>query len=108
MRNRPLRDGTAIMIENTDLMCFCAPINTDEKTKSSFVQWTILLCGLACRNQRRPCTGALGANSPRDFRLRPNREGAAPHQALTTCWGKGWRSSRTDQLIKAYRTWKPL
>lgn len=98
MYNFPLLDDLSVRIENANLMYFGAPINTDKKTMSDFVQGILLLNTLACRNQRRPYTGALGANSPRDFRLRPNREGAAPHLALTTCWGKGWRSSRTGQL----------
>src|SRR5262249_18671543 len=78
----------AIRIENANLMHFGAPIDTYKKMIGDFGQSVVPpLLNLACRNQRRPYTGALGANSPRDFRLRPNREGAAPHQALT-CGGE--------------------
>src|SRR5947209_16068311 len=53
---------------------------------------------LACRNQRLPCTGALGATPHGTFGCGQTDRALFRTRHLLLCWGKGWHSYWPGQI----------
>ena len=80
---RTFRSSTSVGVHHTDMMGLASPIYADEKATSDFGQLEPPVeMNLACATNVAPVPALWALNSLRDFRLRPSREGAAPHQAL--------------------------
>src|SRR5438876_35403 len=102
-----LRDATnAPSASRTTTRCRSLPQSTPTNHRYGLVNFQRLLAIRVptCRDEHRPCTGARGANSPRDFRRGPRRQGAGPGPALSRGgpFGApdGWSSYAPVYLIR--------